>query len=116
VKRNPGSTSLSAPDLALLNPGYSLAIRRRCPALDVEDADRNCLEIDAKDDSVVSDAPAECNLAGELRHVARKRIGAHAVERRQDALLVSGGNALEISSAAVADRDGPAHGGVDSSR
>jgi hypothetical protein len=98
------------------NPSYELTISRRCPALDVEDAHRERLEIDLKDDPVVSDATAECILAGELHHIARQRIGFHVVERRHDALLISGRDALEISSGAVADGDGPAHGGVGSSR
>jgi len=101
--------------IAALNPSYALPIRRRCPALDVEDADRKSLEIDAKDDPVVPDAPAECILAGEFHHIARKRIGSQGVECRHDALLVSGGDALEISSGVVADADGPVHGGFGSS-
>ncbi len=104
------------PRLCVAQSGPLLSISRRCPALDVEDADRKRLEIDAKDDSVVSDAPAECILAGEFHHIARKRIGSQGVERRHDALSVSGGDVLEISSGAVADGDGPAHGGVGSNR
>ncbi len=95
---------------------YWLAIRRRCSALDVEDADRKRPEIDAEDDPVISNAPAESLLAGELHHIAHKRIGPQGVERRHDALLVSGGDALEISSGAVADRYDPAHGGVGPNR
>jgi hypothetical protein len=93
-----------------------LPVCRRRTAHDVENADRQSFEIDAKDDPVVSNATAKCILAGEFHHIAGKRIGSQGVKRRHDALLVSGGDAFEISSSAVADRDGPAHGGVDSSR
>ena len=56
---------------------------------------RKRLEIDAEDDPVVFDAPAECaSWPSELHHIARKRIELHGVKRRDDALLVSGGDAL----------------------
>lgn len=78
--------------------------------------DHERLEIDAKENPVIADTSSEGILTSELRHIARKRIGAHNVKRREDALLVSGGNVLEISLRAVADDDGPAHGGVGSNR
>ena len=89
-----------------------LAVRGRCSALNIDDADHKGLEIDPKDDPITTDAPAEGVLSCELHYISRERIGLLGAERRHDALLVSGGNALEISSRAVADGDGPAHGGV----
>jgi hypothetical protein len=55
-----------------------LSVRRRRAALDVENPERNRLEIDAKDDSVVADAPAKGSMPGKLHHIAGKRIGGMA--------------------------------------
>ncbi|HEX4041759.1 MAG TPA: hypothetical protein VHY10_08675 [Xanthobacteraceae bacterium] len=100
----------------VFSSNFLLSVRRRGSAPDVEYADDQRFEIDAKYYPVIADASAESILAGELDDIARKRIGAHDLERREDALLVSGGNALEVFSRAIADGDGPAHGGVGSNR
>ena len=89
-----------------------LPVRRRCSALNIDDANRQGLEVDPKDDPVIADASAKGVLTCEFHHIAGERIALHDAERRHDARLVSGGNALETFSRAIADGDGPAHGGV----
>ena len=72
----------------------ALPIRRRCSSLNINNADRQGLKVDPKDNPIIADAPPKGILTCELHHIAGERIGLHGAERRHDARLVSGGNAL----------------------
>src|SRR6266851_6551593 len=85
--------------------------RRRAP-LYVDNADGRYLKVDRENNPVPADPPPERSSPLELHHVSVERIDAHRVDGRQKPCAVSGRNALEISFGAVAENDGPLHGGI----
>lgn len=58
-----------------------LPLRRRCSALNIDDANRQGLEVDPKDDPVIADASAKGVLTCEFHHIAGERIALHDAER-----------------------------------